>query len=77
MRLARNVAWAVAERLAPLDPAQQAGEIEKCDVAAAALGRALIYPPLLTTAALLLVRAARRHTAQDVIDILCELHPLP
>jgi len=47
------------------------------DLAAAAFGRALLYPPLLTTAALLLVRGRETTTARDVIDILCEVHPLP
>jgi hypothetical protein len=77
LRLARNVAWAVAEKLAPLDPAQQAHEIQKLDLAAELFGRALLYPPLLTTAALLLVRGRETSTVQEVIDILCEVHPLP
>jgi uncharacterized protein DUF5995 len=77
LKLARNVAWSVAERLAPLDAAQQAREIAVIDLAAAAFGRALLYPPLLTTAALLLVRGRETTTARDVIDILCEVHPLP
>jgi hypothetical protein len=77
LRLARDVAWRVAERLAPLDPGAQASAIEKIDLAAALLGRAMLYPPVLTTAALLLVRGRETSTVQDVIDILCEVHPLP
>lgn len=75
--LARNVAWSVAERLAPLDPDDQQLHIDAVDLAAALLGRALLYPPLLTSAALLLVRGRETSTAADVIDILCEVHPLP
>lgn len=75
--MARNVAWSVAERLAPLAAADQQRHIEAVDLAAALLGRALLSPPLLTTAALLLVRGAERTTVPDVIDILCEVHPLP
>jgi hypothetical protein len=76
MRLARNVAWSVAEKLAPLDAAGQGPHIEKIDLAAALAGRALLYPPLLTTAALLIVRGRETSTVQEVIDILCEVHPL-
>ena len=74
--LARNVAWRVAEKLAPLDAADQQREIGAVDLAAALFGRALLSPPLLTTAALLIVRGRETSSVPDVIDILCEVHPL-
>jgi hypothetical protein len=77
MNVARNVAWSVAERLAPVAIGDRQGHIDAVDLAAAILGRALLYPPLLTTAALLVVRGRERTTVPDVIDILCEVHPLP
>lgn len=77
MDLARNVAWRVAEKLAPLDTANQQRQIEEVDLAATLLGRALLYPPLLTTAALVIVRGRETSSVPDVIDILCEVHPLP
>jgi len=75
--LARNVAWRVAEKLAPLSTADQQRQFEAVDLAAALLGRALLYPPLLTAAALVIVRGRETSSVAEVIDILCEVHPLP
>jgi hypothetical protein len=71
------VAWRVAEKLAPLSTADQQRQFEAVDLAAALLGRALLYPPLLTAAALVIVRGRETSSVADVIDILCEVHPLP
>jgi hypothetical protein len=77
MRIARRVAWDVATTLAPLEGEPLQSQIDRVDLAASLLGRAILYPPLLTTAALFVVRCGERSTVRDVIDILCEVHPLP
>ena len=77
MKIARRVAWEVASRHAPLEAEAQQRHLERVDLAAALLGRAILQPPLLTTAALLVVRGRETSTTARVIDILTDVHPLP
>jgi len=77
LRIARNVAWDVANRLAPIDQAAWQPHIDAVDLKAALLGRAIVMPPLLTSAALLVVRGRETSTTARVIDVLMDVHPLP
>ena len=77
LRIARKVAWDVANRLAPIDQAAWQPDIEAVDLQAALLGRALAMPPVLTSAALLVVRARETSTTARIIDVLMDVHPLP
>lgn len=77
LRVARTVAWGVANRLAVIDQAGWQPHIDAIDLQTALLGRALATPPLLTSAALLLVRARESSATARVIDVLMDLHPLP
>ena len=75
--IARHVAWEVATNHAPLEADAQQSHLERVDLAAALLGRALSKPPLLTSAGLLLIRARETSRTARVIDILADMHPLP
>jgi hypothetical protein len=75
--IARKAAWGVASRLSPLTEADWQPHIEAVDLAAALLGRAILMPPMLTSAALLVVRARETSTPARVIDVLMDVHPLP
>jgi hypothetical protein len=77
MTVARRVAWDVATHHAPLEPEAQQPHLERVDLAAALLARAILQPPLLTSAGLLLIRARETSTSARVIDILADVHPLP
>jgi hypothetical protein len=77
MTLARNAAWRVAERLAPIDPRDQAPHIDVVDLSASLIGHAVLHPPLLTTAGLLVIRGREMSAVTHVIDVLTEVHPLP
>ena len=75
---ARKVAWDVAINHAPLDGPGRQSHLERVDLAAALLGRAILQPPaLLTTASLLVIRGREISTTARVIDILMDVHPLP
>jgi len=77
VRVARDVAWDVARRLAALDTGEWPLHIDAIDLAAAAFGRALLTPPILTSAALLVVRARETSSTARVIDTLADVHPIP
>ena len=77
MKVARRIAWDVATRHAPLASPAQQSHLERVDLAAALVGRAILQPPLLTTAALLMVRARETTATAKVIDMLGDVHPLP
>jgi len=75
--VARRVAWAVASNHAPLEIEAQQSHLERVDLAAALLGRAMLHTPLLTSAGLLLIRGRETSTTARVIDMLGDVHPLP
>jgi hypothetical protein len=76
--VARRVAWDVATSHAPLDAAGRQAHLERVDLAAALLGRAILQPPaLMTTAGLLAIRGRETNTTARVIDMLMDVHPLP
>jgi hypothetical protein len=77
VNVARRVAWAVATNHAGLEADAQQAHLERIDLAAALLGRAIVQPPLLTTATLLLIRARETSATARVIDMLADVHPLP
>lgn len=68
--VARRQAWAFAQRLAALPPADRAAEIARVDAAVARLARRVLHPGAVLSTALLVVRL--RETAQpaQVIDAL-------
>ena len=68
IRKARDAAWRVAVRLAPLDAEQAAKEIESVDQATALLSRLIRRPGLVASAGLLLVRIAEKNDIAQVID---------
>lgn len=69
---ARQHAWQMAERLAPLDAAAQQPLIEAADARIALLGRAVREPPIRTRLILLGVRLGERGTVGEIIEILSE-----
>jgi hypothetical protein len=75
--IARQVAWAVATNHASLEADAQQSHLERVDLAAALIARAILQPPILTSAGLLLIRARETSTTARVIDMLADVHPLP
>lgn len=70
--VARREAWSFAERLAGLDPAAAAVEIERRDREVAALGRRVVHPgPVLSTASFLVKVREAKHVA-TIIEELAE-----
>lgn len=67
---ARDQAWELARRLAPLDEAGQRREIERWDRSVAALGNRIRRPGLVKTTALRFVRLGEIGTVPEIIDIL-------
>ncbi len=70
MEKARNHAWSVAERLAPLSETAQADVIEKLDSEVAALSRVIRHPGVVGSAVSLLIRLGERGSIPKKIDIL-------
>ena len=70
IRKARDAAWRVAVRLAPLDAEQAAKEIEYVDQDTALLSRLIRRPGFVASAGLLLVRIAEKNDIPQVIDYL-------
>lgn len=77
LTIARRVAWEVATNHAPLEADAQQSHLERVDFAAALLARAILQPPILTAAGLLVIRARETSTTARVIDMLADVHPLP
>jgi hypothetical protein len=67
---ARDQAWRVAEHLAALSPAEQEHAISILDTNTEGIGRFVLHPGLLASAALALVRVGERGAVPDIIDIL-------
>ena len=70
MEKARDHAWSVAERLAPLNEAEQAREIEQLDGEALKLARLVRYPGMVGGTVNKIIRLGERGTVRRIIDIL-------
>lgn len=70
MKKARNQAWSVAERLAPLTESAQTGEIAKLDAEVAAFARVIRHPGVVGSTVTGLVRLGERGSIPRKIDIL-------
>ena len=68
IRKARDAAWNVAVRLAPLDAEQAAKEIDYVDQDIALLSRLIRRPGIVASAGLLLVRVAEKNDIPQIID---------
>ncbi len=70
MEKARDHAWSVAERLAPLSESGQRGEIAKLDAEVTALARVIRHPGVVGSAVTRLIRLGERGSIAKKIDIL-------
>lgn len=70
MEKAREHAWSVAVRLAPLTIGDQASQIELIDAETALIGQAVRHPGVLIGAVLRPIRLGERYSVSQVIDIL-------
>jgi hypothetical protein len=67
---ARDWAWAFAETLAPLDPAQQQPKITAVDRLVAGFGQALSHPDPVLTALYAVIRSRETDSVPEVIQVL-------
>lgn len=70
MGVARDEAWELAERLAPLPPAEQAPLVAARDREIDRLARTVLHPGWLLDAALLVVRLRETNDVRRAIDVL-------
>ena len=70
MKKARDHAWSVAERLAPLNEAEQAREIERLDSEMLKLARLVRYPGIVGGTVNKIIRLGERGTVLRIIEIL-------
>jgi hypothetical protein len=70
LRRAREAAWSLAERLAPLDREEMAKEIDAADQEVKLLAHLVRHPGILASVALVAVRLAEKNDVSHVIDIL-------
>jgi len=70
MKKARDHAWSVAERLAPLNEAEQAREIERLDSEMLKLARLVRYPGIVGGMVTKIIRLGERGTVPRIIEIL-------
>ena len=73
MRVARDEAWQLAQRLAPLPAEQWAPELHRLDRKITALGRLIQHPGWLMSFRLLLIRLRESNDVRKVIDALRRL----
>jgi hypothetical protein len=67
---ARDFAWKVAERFAPMNPIEQEAAISSLDKDVEKIGRLVLHPGLKLSASLLLVRLGERGSIPGIIKIL-------
>jgi hypothetical protein len=72
MQVARVSAWSVAQRLAPMDAAQQAAEIQQIDAAAVELGKAILDSGFPLNLLIALFRRLQEGTVPQIIDALID-----
>lgn len=70
MKIARDHAWRVAEKLAPLDDIQQISAINELDTSIAAFGRVILHPGFIISSVNKIIRLGERGTTADIIDLL-------
>ena len=70
MKKARDYAWKVAEKLAPLEQSEQMAEINALDIRIAAFGRMIRRPGLIVGTVNKIIRLQERKSISQVIDIL-------
>ncbi len=70
MQKARDHAWSVAERLAPLSEAEQAREIERLDSEMLMLARLIRHPGVVGSTVNKIIRLGERGTIPQIIEIL-------
>lgn len=74
LTVARDAAWRTAERFAAEPQFLATLDIDGSDVAVSALGRAILYPPLLTEC-LRPIRQAESNDIRHVIEVLAQSNP--
>jgi hypothetical protein len=67
---ARDAAWRVAERLAPLSPEQMEVELDRLDDEIDLLAALIRYPGLLISAAIFFVRLSEPRSVSKILDML-------
>jgi Family of unknown function (DUF5995) len=70
MQRARDHAWKVAEKLAPLEPAAQVPAINKLDVEIALFGRVIRHPGFVVGTVNKIIRLGERGNIPQIIDML-------
>ncbi len=70
MQKARDHAWKIAEKLAPLEPAAQAPVINELDAGIAVFGRVICHPGFVVGAVNKIIRLGERGTIPHIIDLL-------
>lgn len=70
MKKARDYAWKVAEKLAPIEPTEQMSKITALDSRIAAFGRMIRNPGLIVGTVNTIIRLQEKKTISQVIDIL-------
>ena len=70
MTKARDAAWNVAKRLAPLDESAQESEIKLIDESVAKIGRLVYKPGFLISSVTKIIRLGERSSVKDIIQIL-------
>ena len=70
MQRARDHAWKIAEKLAPLEPAAQMPAINKLDVEIALFGRVIRHPGFVVSTVNKIIRLGERGTIPQIIDLL-------
>ena len=70
MQRARDHAWKIAEKLAPLEPAAQMPAINKLDVEIALFGRVIRHPGFVVGTVNKIIRLGERGTIPQIIDLL-------
>jgi hypothetical protein len=70
MQKARDYAWKVAEKLAPLDPAEQMSAINELDAGIAVFGRVICHPGFVVGTVNKIIRLGERGTIPQIIDLL-------
>ena len=70
LRVARDGAWRLAERLAPLDPAEWGPAVGKRDAATVKIGRELLSPGPFLRWGLLLIRLRESSDVRRILEVL-------
>jgi Family of unknown function (DUF5995) len=70
MQKARDHAWKIAEKLAPLEPAAQTPVINELDAGIAVFGRVIRHPGFVVGAVNKIIRLGERGTIPHIIDLL-------